>query len=366
MVKPKSLFKFALGVFAVLVLLMLPLRCWPEKERALQFRGVWVNAWGRGFKSPDEIDKLVETAASAGLNALLVQVRKRADAYYNSSIEPRASEIPEGFDPLAELIPKAHRLGLEVHAWLVVYPAATGAEKSLPDGHILRQHPEWLTRDADGNAMRRGDGEGLFLDPGLPEVQDYIVSVAVELASRYDVDGIHLDYIRYPSRRWGYHPESVRRFTEETGCTPGENPVAWDNWRRQQVTLLVARLKREITKVRPGVKLSAAVFADQSDAFKNRLQDWQTWLQHGWVDFVVPMNYVSNRSLFASRSRQAYSRSRNVYMGVGVWNKPSDVAVSQLEFLKSMGVPGFVIYHYAAADEAFWKALKAKVFAHGG
>jgi hypothetical protein len=76
MVKPKGLFKFALGAFAVLVLLVLPLRCWPEKERALQFRGVWVNAWGRGFKSPDEIDNLVETAASAGLNALLVQVKE--------------------------------------------------------------------------------------------------------------------------------------------------------------------------------------------------------------------------------------------------------------------------------------------------
>jgi len=325
---------------------------------------MWVNAWGRGLKSPEQVRELVSTARSAGINALLVQVRKRGDAYYNSSLEPRASELPDGFDPLQEVIDQAHQRGIEVHAWFVVYPAASGAEAVLPAGHVLESHPEWVTCSADGTRMARGEGEGLYLDPGLPDVQEHIVGVARDLVSRYDLDGLHLDYIRYPDRRWGYQPESVRRFMEETGGDPWKDPSGWDNWRRGQVTALVARIRHEVMAVRPGAKLSAAVFADPSDAFRNRLQDWEGWLRNGLVDFVVPMNYAVSRSLFASRSKQAYTRNARdrVYMGVGIWNKPASSAIAQMKLLKDLHVPGIVIYHYSAADKTFWRKVGMQVF----
>lgn len=330
-----------------------------------RFRGLWVNAWGKGLKSPQQVRELVSAAGSAGVNALLVQVRRRGDAYYSSAIEPRAVELPDGFDPLQEVIEQAHRRAIQVHAWFVAYPAASGIEVCLPAGHVLESHPDWVTCSADGRRMGSGEGEGLYLDPGLPEVQEHITSVVRDLVSRYDVDGLHLDYIRYPSRWWGYHPESVRRFIEETGADPWKDPVEWDNWRRAQVTSLVARIRREAVAVRPGVKVSAAVFADPSDAFKNRLQDWEGWLRSGLVDFVVPMNYAVSRSLFASRSKQAYARNARdkVYMGVGVWNKPASSAIAQMKLLKALRVPGIVIYHYSAVDKQFWRKVGEQVFA---
>jgi len=337
---------------------------------AQQFRGVWVNAWGKGIKTPEQVDQLVKLAAEGGLNAILVQVRKRADAYYNSSLEPKAQEIAPEFDPLACVIEKAHAKGIQVHAWFVVYPAASASQAALPTGHVLLSHPDWVTANAKGIPMQAGSGEGVYLDPGLPEVQDYIVSVARDLVSRYAVDGLHLDYIRYPGRNWGYNPESVRRFEEETGHTPSGDPVDWDNWRRGQVTQLVARIRNAISEARPGVKLSAAVFADQNDAFKNRLQDWGAWVRNGLVDFVVPMNYATSRALFASRSKAAYTRNprASVFMGVGGGNKPSSTVLAQVRLLQALGVPGIVIYHYAGADEAFWRNLGSTVFrsAKGG
>lgn len=333
----------------------------------LQFRGVWVNAWGSGLKSAQQVHEMVSATGAAGANALLVQVRKRGDAYYASSIEPRASGLPEDFDPLQEVLDQAHRRGMQVHAWFVVYPAASGAEAVLPSNHVLRLHPDWVTYSSQGTRMAKGEAEGLYLDPGLPEVQEYIVSVVRDLVSRYDLDGLHLDYVRYPSRRWGYHPESVRRFIEETGADPWKDESAWDNWRRGQVTQLVARIRREVSGVRPAMRLSAAVFADQYDAFKNRLQDWEGWLRAGLVDFVVPMNYAANRSLFASRSKLAYARNARdrVYMGVGVWNKPASSAIAQMKLLKALRVPGIVIYHYGAADQAFWRQVGSEVFGVG-
>lgn len=331
----------------------------------LRFRGLWVNAWGKGLKSTQQVRELVSAADSAGVNALLVQVRRRGDAYYNSSIEPRAPDLPDGFDPLQEVIEQAHRHSMQVHAWFVVYPAASGVEAPLPPGHVLESQPDWVTCSADGRRMGIGEeGEGLYLDPGLPEVQEYILGVVRDLVSRYDVDGLHLDYIRYPSRRWGYHPESVRRFIEETGADPWKDPTEWDNWRRAQVTSLVARIRHEATAARPRVKVSAAVFADPSDAFRNRLQDWEGWLRSGLVDFVVPMNYAVSRSLFASRSKQAYARNARdrVYMGVGVWNKPASSAIAQMKLLKALRVPGIVIYHYGAVDKTFWRRVGEQVF----
>lgn len=331
----------------------------------LRFRGLWVNAWGKGLKSPQQVRELVSAASSAGMNALLVQVRRRGDAYYSSAVEPRAAELPDGFDPLQEVIELAHRHSIQVHAWLVVYPAASGAEAFLQPGHVLESHPDWVTYSADGRSMGSGEGEGLYLDPGLPDVREHVISVVRDLVSKYDVDGLHLDYIRYPSRWWGYHPESVRRFIEETGADPWKDPAEWDNWRRAQVTSLVARIRHEVKTVRPGVKMSAAVFADPSDAFKNRLQDWEGWLRSGLVDFVVPMNYAVSRSLFASRSKQAYARNARdkVYMGVGVWNKPASGAIAQMKLLKALRVPGMVIYHYGAVDKSFWRRVGKQVFA---
>jgi uncharacterized lipoprotein YddW (UPF0748 family) len=326
---------------------------------------LWVNAWSDGIKTPGQVDQLVKTAHNAHLNALLVQVRKRGDVYYFSDIEPRASDIAPDFDPLALLLEKAHAAGIQVHAWIVVFPAWSDRRHAPPEGHVLALHPDWATVNKNGHRMTRNDGdEGVFLDPGVPEVQDYLLSVTHELIAKYPVDGLHLDYIRYPGRQWGYHPTAVARFKAETGRTPSGSPKQWDQWRRDQVTNLVSRISRDVQATRPSVELSAAVFPAPSESYVARLQDWEKWMKLDLVDFVAPMNYATSRSRFASRSAALMSRGRTrpVYMGVGGGNKSEAAVLSQMKLLQSRGAPGIILYHYAGNSPQFWKSLGSRLF----
>lgn len=334
-------------------------------ESRPQFRGLWVTAWGQGIKTPAQVDRLVQTAKSAHLNALLVQVRKRGDAYYQSSTEPRAADIAPNYDPLADLLQKAHAEGIQVHAWIVVFPAWSDRKKSPPAGNVLARNPNWATYNNKGKRMTVWSGdEGVYLDPGIPEVQDYLVGVTRELVTRYPVDGLHLDYIRYPGKQWGYHPTSVRRFKAATGRTPTGSPKQWDDWRRMQVTTLVTRINRAVEAARPKVQLSAAVFPSTLESFTLRFQDWGKWTRMGLVDFVAPMNYATTRSRFASRSADLLSRGggRPVYMGVGGGNKPEAAVLEQLELLQSKGVAGVILYHYEGNSPQFWQRLGSRLF----
>jgi uncharacterized lipoprotein YddW (UPF0748 family) len=326
---------------------------------------MWVTAWGQGLKSPAQIDRLVETAKTAHLNALLVQVRKRGDAYYFSDTEPHAADVAPTFDPLAYLLAKAHGAGIQVHAWMVAFPAWSDRKHAPPSNHVATLHPEWMTVHKDGHRMTVWDGdEGEFLDPGVPEVQSYLVGVVRELVTKYPVDGVHLDYIRYPGRQWGYNPVSVYRFLNETGHTPAGSPKEWDQWRRDQVTNVVTRISRAIEEARPSVRLSAAVFPAPYDSYTLRLQEWEKWTKLGLVDFVAPMNYATSRSRFASRSASIFSRikSRPVYMGVGGGNKPEAAVLDQMQLLQSKGVPGIILYHYDGNSPAFWKRVGSRLF----
>jgi uncharacterized lipoprotein YddW (UPF0748 family) len=308
----------------------------------------------------------VKTARTARLNALFVQARRRGDALYESDFVPRCPAVPAGFDPLAEAIRQGHAAGLEVHAWLPLMPAwSSQAGPKPPAGHILVRHPEWATSNSAGRRMRLSDGgEGIFLDPGVPEVQDALVDVIEEIAQNYpELDGIHLDYVRYPGPQWGYNPVAVARFKRETGHTPSGAPDVFSAWRRDQVTDLVARIRGAVRDANPRLRLSAAVFADRHDAYLRRLQDWPAWMADGLVDFVCPMNYATTSATFARRSKDALSRpGAPAYIGIGAWNKPVASSVRQAQSLRALGAGGMLFYDYANTNSALWPALAKSLF----
>ncbi len=265
-----------------------------------QYRALWVDAFHDGIKSRAQVEKLVADAQRANINALIVQVRKRGDAYFNVADEPRAKDIlgPRAFDPLAYVIQLAHAAvpRIEVHAWLnTFFVGDTSA--------VYKLHgDQWGNRAADGS-------QGGFLDPGVPEVLDYTHKVFMDVARNYDVDGLHMDYVRYPGVDWGYSPESVALYKQQTGATntPEPGDEAWKAWRRARVTAFVQSLHDDLKQVKPNVKLSGAFICfgggpvDASEwpltsAYGSVFQDWHTWLAKGYVDFGVPMNYDSDWS----------------------------------------------------------------------
>jgi uncharacterized lipoprotein YddW (UPF0748 family) len=265
-----------------------------------QYRALWVDAFHDGIKSPAQVQKLVADAHRANINALIVQVRKAGDAYFNRSDEPRATDIigPRDFDPLAYVIRLAHAATprIEVHAWLNTFFAGESSQVYVQHG------------DAWGNRADDGSASG-YLDPGVPEVQIYTHKVFMDVAKNYDVDGLHMDFVRYPGVGWGYSPESLALYMSEAGSrtAPWSGDEGWKAWRRARVTAFVHDLHDDLKREHPNVKLSGALIcfgagpltpADwpKTSAYSSVFQDWRDWLSKGYLDFGVPMNYDSDWS----------------------------------------------------------------------
>jgi uncharacterized lipoprotein YddW (UPF0748 family) len=269
-----------------------------------QYRALWVDAFHDGMKSRAQIEKLVADAHRGNLNALIVQVRKRGDAYFNVSDEPRASDIlgPPEFDPLAYLIQLAHASTprIEVHAWLnTFFVGDTSAVYKLHGAQWGNE--QWGNRD--GHDTKSG-----YLDPGVPEVLTYTHQVFMHVARNYDVDGLHMDYVRYPGVEWGYSSAALAQYRlQYKTTTPAPEDERWKSWRRSRVTSFVRDLHAELKKLKPNVKLSGALIswgggpasASLADwvwtsAYSSVFQDWRAWMINGYLDFGVPMNYDSD------------------------------------------------------------------------
>jgi uncharacterized lipoprotein YddW (UPF0748 family) len=343
-----------------------------------EFRGAWVTAWDHGFLSQSEANATVAAAKAAHINALFIQVRKVGDAYYSSQFEPRATNIPTAsYDPLSYIIDRAHAEGIEVHAWINVLRVQSTSGSNPDPSHVCNSHPEWLTRDASG---RTKSPDGFFLDPGLPEVQDYIVGIVSDILSNYNVDGIHLDYMRYPGSNYGYNEQAISRFNTRFGRSgnPSANDPQWLSWRRNQVTALVRKIYSEANAIRPEVKVSAATICwgdlgnsfERTDAYREALQDWAGWMRDGIVDAVVPMNYRSERSAAsASQYRKwlngmvQWQNGRHIYAGQIVRDDLPG-AVAQLRASREAGTEGMVCFAFNAtpARAAFVSAVSHTVY----
>lgn len=349
-------------------------------------RAVWIDAFGAGFKSQAEIDTLIARAVAGNYNAIIPEVLAYQDtspsdnghgAYWRSSIAPWASVVSAGFDPLAYLCQRAHENGIEVHAWLVTYRVCTSWP---PNGNsTIAAHPEWImVPQADmGGGPATVDGK-YVLDPGSPEVQEYILRIVRELANNYEIDGIHFDYIRYTVKDAGYPSDasyansSLARYQRITGDagTPGSTEGAWSDFRRRTIDELIRRCRVEIPSIRTNprqpLRLTAALFAaggapsDFTDSSAYYLhQNWKHWLEMAWLDGACPMNYKDERNT----THAAYYRSwvdaavawrgaRHVFCGQGNYLNSKANSVTQLNYVHNSGANGSVNYSYrSTADE---------------
>jgi uncharacterized lipoprotein YddW (UPF0748 family) len=349
-----------------------------------ELRAVWVDAFHDGFKTPEQIDELVGWARRANVNALFVQVRRRGDAYYLKSFEPRTEDpglsLDPGFDALQYLIDRAHAgpQRLEIHAWLATLPIWN--KRSTPPSdprHVFNQHgpgadQDWLMRRDDGETWAAtGDGGIYYLDPGNPDAARYTTDVYLNVLRNYDVDGIHLDQVRYfegDARHWGYNPTSVARFNQRFGREPDSQPDPndpdWTAWRRDQVTALVRRIYLEAKAIKPSVAVSAAVVAwgsgpqnsggwENTAPFASVFQDWRYWLQEGIVDYVLPMDYYRDLEpqsgwFDAWAGFQTANRGkRGVAIGIGNFLNSMDSSLAQIARARALNPLGVALYSYA-------------------
>jgi len=332
-----------------------------------------------GLLSPDGIRRMVADAARAGVTDLFVQVRGRGDAYYESSLVPAGAPLQDAwkryghYDPLAEVLHLAHARGIRVHAWMNVY--LVRSEGDVPEGHVTLEHPDWVAVDRSGTPMtalsarrlKAAWTEGAYLEPGNTEVVKHFVDVVTELLARYPVDGIHLDYVRYPVLDVGYSEAMRAGFRRMTGVDPleldaneaglrrerGDEGYAelqreWMGFKAAQVTAMVASVHDAVCAMRPEVMLSAAVKPDPDKAYAQTGQDWVRWVREGLVDVVAPMMYSTSASVVREQAREL-SRvvpPERVWAGIAVYNQSLAAAEAKIRTCRDAGLGGISIFSY--------------------
>lgn len=324
-----------------------------------EMRGAWMGAWWPGYYDAEQIDASVAAAKKAGINALFIQVRKNADAYYKSDIEPRGSGIAAGFDPLAYAIDKAHAQGIQVHAW--VNALRVGSATPPKDAkNVVNAHPEWLTKTADGETLSSGS---VFLDPGVPAAREYVAKVMLDIVKRYDVDGIQWDYIRYPDSKFGYADAALARYYAESGTTTKPDPKdsKWVQWKRDQVSTLVRDVYKQIHAIKPKITVSASTIAwgtcaaDYTDieAYWRVCQDWKAWMAEGTIDANLPMCYKAEHTESGASSFRGWlssfakwSGGRATYVGIDVDGNDDAAVLTQIQAVRKAGLAGYVLYKF--------------------
>ncbi|MBI1764253.1 MAG: family 10 glycosylhydrolase [Acidobacteria bacterium] len=387
----------------------------PSATQSGQYRGFWIDTFNTTLNNHNEVLAIIADTKRAHCNALFVQVRRRGDSWYRNSLEPLADRTPieAGFDPLADLIAEAHANNIEVHAFVIVgalwngNPTANPPRPPESPQHAFNRHgfnqatgklyegrDNWLTRtllaDDGTNVSFNGHriGNDFWLDLGHPDAAQYTFDVLLHLVRNYDLDGLHLDRIRYPEvtatqsggASIGYNAVNVARFQTRYGLAEGSTPALtdarWQQWRRDQVTNLVRRVYLNAIALKPRLKISGALIAfgggpttesawQSAEAYWRVFQDWRAWTEEGILDLAIPMNYkrehvMSQVPLFSSwyewTKDHAYDRA--VLHGLGSYLNSLEGTLHQIRASlvpSRQGNPamsGVVFFSFANTNDA--------------
>ena len=366
-----------------------PAETWPGVGQAAPIsegRAIWVPRWS--YKTAADVRTIVNKAASANFNIILFQVRGNGDAYYSSVYEPWSNRLTgslgrhPGWDPLALAIQEAHAAGLELHAYVNVYPSWLGV--SPPGNSAPRQMylsfnsqfgNQWVQWDRNGNPMGLNE-HYLAANPGHPAVMEHFVAVCRDIVLNYEVDGLHLDYVRYSGPHYSYDPVSERLYQEQGGGDRGD-------WQRAQVSELVGRVYDEVLPLRPGIALSAAVWPIYKDkwgwvtygsttyaGFGGFFQDSRGWLEAGTMDFIAPMLYGT--AVMNSRDRyntlvqdfMEESYGRHVYAGIHADYGSFSEIEARINMARRAGCQGQAIFAYSVVDsKGYWDEFRRGPYA---
>jgi len=336
---------------------------------------LWVVRHNIATKS--SIDDLLKTAEKTGIKNLFIQVRGRGDAYYTSSIEPQASDVTPWFDPLAYIINKTRNTDIRIHAWINISFVLDPDNYPPESRHILSKHPEWVTYDYNGRPMtdysidelKENLLEGYCLDPAIPEVKNYTRLIVQDIISRYQVDGIHLDFIRYPYSGYnsyynrylsdfGYNPVARKIFKKKYGIDPvkinrykeSNAKRLFDKFRMDQISSIVEIIHRTVKKYNSHLLLSAAVMPRHDLGKEVYFQDWPMWLDKEIIDIACVMSYTAEKDTWLNYIDYAIrtGKKNKILMGVRIDHKktPGLTAIEQIEASYNNGFRGFIIFSF--------------------
>jgi len=332
--------------------------------------------------SERNIEDVVSFAEKNGIKHLFVQVRGRGDALYQSALVPRSALLrDDNYDPLATMIQLAHEKNIKVHAWVNVYVLWSAGQVPQNKSHLFFQKPAWFDNDGkekDPLALLKkyraagGKDEGIYLAPHHPEVNNHLLAVFREIVAKYDIDGLHMDYLRYKDSQYGKNEKAIDAYTKSNGDNPniflstrgisssnaqfGAKVSKWGDYKRQAITDLVKKTNKMIKDVRPGCVLSAAVKPNLYEARDRFYQEWDVWLAAGYLDWAVPMNYTTSLRDFAKNIDIIYDNlpekyRKRIIMGVATYNQKAQDTADKIKYTRITRFPGVALFSYSVVGK---------------
>ncbi len=326
------------------------------------FYALWITRWDT--RSEQDIVDAVARAHDLGVTDIFWQVRGSFDAFYPSDLEPWGEFLldregqPPAHDPLAVALREAHARGLRLHAWINALPLWRGTTPPRDRRHAFHTHPAWRLHDASGRPEPLHEGY-VMANPVLEDVHEHIARVCADLATRYAIDGLHLDYIRYGKPvgktplRYPRDARTISQFERAMGLhdlgTP-EGERAYQRWIADRITSLVRRIRASVKGVRSDIEVSAAVWRHPSIAREVYLQDAARWAREGLLDRVVPMIYTELETQlvgdWAAWREAVPDGGARLTIGLGVYKHVPGETAEQVALAE--GSDGFSLFAYSS------------------
>lgn len=368
-----------------------------EQPPKREFRGVWIATVGNidwpsqkglsSYQQQQEFIQYLNLFQSLGFNAVIVQIRDAADAFYPSPYEPWSAYLSgkQGqppfpkYDPLAFMIHETHKRNMEFHAWFNPFRALVNSRVNPnPPDHVTRVHPDWIINY----------GGKSYFDPGNPNARNYILRVIMDVVKRYDIDAVHIDDYFYP-----YHVQG-ETFHDNSSYAKYGNELDKDDWRRNNINLFISQLNNQIKNEKPWVQFGVSPFGiwrneskdpegsetHGSSCYDDLYSDVLLWMKKGWVDYVAPQLYWPCSSKNASYSVllpwwiQHKQRDR-IYIGLGLYRLPdagrkspwygTSEILKQIRMARAAHADGLVFYSassFKKVGKAFADSLKDHYF----
>jgi len=312
----------------------------------------------------EALKEIFDSVKSKNLNTIYFQVRSNGTVLFKSSFEPFSLYIDgKGgmpYDPLQFAIEEAHKRGLEIHAWINTVQVFAGSELNVINNpnHIIQKKPEWIVEDIKNNS------KSYWLNPGLLEVREYLSNLIKELVENYDVDGVHLDYIRYPGKNFN---------DDSTFQLYGKN-LSRDEWRRKNITDLISLINKKIKAVKPNIQLGATpigIYKNHKgmngwEGFYEVYQDTKDWLKKGIIDYITPQIYWSFDDKYQfdilAKDWVENSYGKKVIIGIGAFKDAVKNEIERMiEYSRKIGADGVAFFRYSSIKDYKFLAFNDNV-----
>ncbi len=338
-------------------------------------RAVWISTNYRLDWPPPTYDektqkealiKIFDDIEKKNLNTIYFQVRSNGTVLFKSSYDPFSPYVTGtvdkigSYDPLKFAVEEAHKRGLEIHAWLNTMRTFNSSDLSILENpkHICASRPYWVYKKVEENGSI-----SFWLNPGLPEVRQYLIDLINELVSNYDIDGVQLDFIRYPKA-------PIEDYDAYALYGNGESI---DKWRRENINTFIGALSATIKSTKPFIKLgvtpigiyenlpTARGLEGRNDVF----QDSREWLSSGYIDYIVPQVYwnIKDNPQYEDLVKDwvKNSNGKNVIIGIAAYKKNIVNEINkEIEIARKNNSNGVAFFRYSNITEINFDTFNEK------